>query len=119
MEGENILIGPRRSGKTYQMIERVKKSGGILVVTSERMKQHILESYDLKPSQVMSGQHPEQLRGTHNPVYVDDAEILLGFILGRDLTGLSLTGTKVKKLNVYLSQKTMDRLKEIAKLAEF
>ena len=89
----NVYVGGRGFGKTTRMIEEVKKNNGILVVHTGLYAKQITEYFGLRKDQVMCFREimNGRLRGDHRQLYVDDAGVILGRLLGNVGT-ISVTG---------------------------
>ena len=95
----HLIALPRRGGKTYAMVEAVKEQGddAVLVVMNHREADRIHSEYDLPLDQIVVATETVKLRERHPQprVYVDDAELILGQLLGAHIDTMSVTVGKV------------------------
>ena len=91
--GMKVICGGRGAGKTYRLVQKIKKEGGVLLTFSEQERRRILLHYGLKANQVLSYENPEKLKGLHTTFLIDNIEFLLQRYLGYiDVDAISLTG---------------------------
>lgn len=94
-EGLIVIHRIRGGGKTTELIERVKKENGLLLVRWEDHANYLIETCQLTRKQVMSWHTARHggLRGLdRRPIYVDDAQMILHEYFDKyRLTGISIT----------------------------
>jgi len=80
-----ILEGPRRSGRTTRLVERLKADPHArLIVVNETECQRLIREFALEPSvamRVYSAHHPAR-HGMGGPVYIDNLARVLRELFG-------------------------------------
>lgn len=89
-----IVYGGRRSGKTYRLIEKFRKTGGWLVVRNFARRSELIREYmlGLTEQRRVLVAAAGVLTFVKGEVQVDDAEAILGDYLGGRVNRLSMTG---------------------------
>lgn len=88
-----IIYGKKGSGKTTKLIQLVKESGGVLVVSDISRKRYLIDHGVLTKDQVIS--LPE-VRNCPNfsfrnqPYYIDAIDHILWVMFGRECSGISM-----------------------------
>jgi hypothetical protein len=99
----NVIVNGRQSGKTYRLIQWVKEGeqtdsypgwSRILLCHSLDEAQRLRTQYDLDYRQVFSVSEWQHARKGRKPVEValDNADLVLGMLLGQRPSYISLTG---------------------------
>ena len=95
-----IIHGGRGSGKTTKVIQKIKESGGILIVASYGRKQQLVDAGCLTADQIYTFQERTSLCGTHCRYYIDDMESLLQSLFGTSNTCVGFTADEIKAIPV-------------------
>ena len=99
----NVLIGRRRSGKTTKILDLLKKTGGVLIVSTIAHKEVLLDAYswlkerkDVKVISWSQNIHGEIFGFEPNIVYFDDIHRILESAVGGEIIhAISLTADHV------------------------
>lgn len=84
-----IIHGKVGSGKTTRLIQNVKEFGGVLVVSSRRMKDFLISSGTLAKGQVVTFQ---EKHGAHDGrrYWIDQVDMVLEEMFGPGCEGFSI-----------------------------
>lgn len=94
---KTLILGSRHSGKTYRLIHEAINAQGIIICATESSKDHInsilreckhTEVHVFTLAEMKSG----KIRGLTGPLFVDEAQALLGEMLAENAGNLPLGG---------------------------
>ena len=88
-----IIAGGRRAGKTHKLIEMLREHPGmIMVAASSQIAAMTRKEYPDLAERIVGP--TANLRGLDptRPVVVDNADLLLGFLVQHYITGITATG---------------------------
>lgn len=93
-----IINRIRRGGKTHELVALFRADPrGHLIVHNAAVREDVIRAYKLSPAQ----QHRvfvacnNSLAGTTGDIYVDNAELVLGALLGRTPAVITVTAEKL------------------------
>lgn len=97
-----IIIAPRQSGKTTQMIDAMKKDElSVLLVSDNKAKMSTIQDFKLPVNKVLTWDELTSEtygRGVRN-VYIDNVDILLRRLLGQfEIKAISMTGSALSPI---------------------
>ena len=90
------LIKPRQFGKTWDCIDRSAETGAVIVVRDVATKKHIMriadERYKNIPEPVVASSLAKDhtLLPSNAKLIIDDADLVLGALLGRQIDTISM-----------------------------
>ena len=88
-----FMITGRQGGKTHAAAEWVKANPGAVMITASRAAaDHLILDYGLDPQQVIPWNSAARLRGRHVTVGIDNLDIILRELLGREVEFVTATG---------------------------
>lgn len=104
---KTLILGSRHSGKTYRIIHEAIDAQGIIICATESSKDHINSilrecNHTEVPVFTLAEMKRGKVRGTTGPLFVDEAQTLLGELIAENTNNLLLCGYSFDTTNTNL-----------------
>ena len=102
-----LILGSRHTGKTYRLIHEAINAHGIIICATESSKDHINSilrecNHIEVPVFTLAEMKSGKVRGMAGPLFVDEAQVILGEMLAENVGNLPLGGYSFDTTNTDL-----------------
>lgn len=104
---KTLILGSRHRGKTYRIIHEAIDAHGIIICATESSKDHINSilrecNHTEVPVFTLAEMKSGKVRGMAGPVFVDEAQAILGAMITENVGNLPLGGYSFDTTNTNL-----------------
>ena len=104
---KTLILGSRHTGKTYRLIHEAIDAQGIIICATESSKDHINSilrecNHTEVPVFTLAEMKSGKVRGMAGPLFVDEAQAILGAIIAENVGNLPLCGYSFDTTNTNL-----------------
>lgn len=104
---KTLILGSRHTGKTYRLIHEAIAAQGIIICATESSKDHINSilrecNHAEVPVFTFAEMKSGKVRGITGPLFVDEAQAILGAMIAEDVGILPICGYSFDTTNTNL-----------------